>query len=717
MQSPAADNVNLMGGIRQDPRRARQSYSGVVEAGGLSQGAPQPRPWQRGGYAEDESDPEDYEDAGEVGELQDLGSFSLTLDPTTSRFRQGWDIMTAVLIIYIAFVLPVTMSFEPQVSSAMLTWDIVLDVIFLIDIPLNFFTGFTEDGVVVREQRKVAMHYLSGWFLVDLVSAFPFDAVILGPDVYKPRTFISTSHTDRNRLRFFKYIKVVRLLRLFRVARLSRITKRLKDKFRMKHSQVTFTGFAFFVILVAHWIACFWYMIPQLEGIDEENWVTTMILPGHMEPGGLPEKSVSYKYFICIYHAIMVMSTIGSYILPVTIVEMVYSIFAMLTGAALFAYGITNLGGIFFNVNRNDMMYHQQMDEINEFMHVKHLSPFLRKKINEYYENLYARRRFYNADEILSGLSRNLKAEVLIALHENMVLSNSFFKKMDPVFVGEVIQRLQVHSYMPGEVIMHEGAKGNEMFFIYEGTVEVALRDSQGVQKHVAYMGPGDFVGEIAIVEKDAIRTATVKAVSFCDLYSLTREMVEEVLELFPSQRERWHAVSKNRKSELTRRRARDMNLSKRRKAGPGLLQRSTTLSRRTGRILRGFGSAHHDLEHTAIPQQTKKDILESIKVRRRSQVSTQRRKSEFIRRGRPSAYLQSEGEAPNSAPGKLHRDGGQEIARGLKEELAESDRWSEPSDSPDRTTPEAGGGVVEGTNDSAVPPPRLDGDGGAGAV
>ena len=193
--------------------------------------------------------------------------------------------------------------------------------------------------------------------------------------------------------------------------------------------------------------------------------------------------------------------------------------------------------------------------------------------------------------------------------------------------------------------------------------------------------------------------------------------MVEEVLELFPSQRERWHAVSKNRKSELTRRRARDMNLSKRRKAGPGLLQRSTTLSRRTGRILRGFGSAHHDLEHTAIPQQTKKDILESIKVRRRSQVSTQRRKSEFIRRGRPSAYLQSEGEAPNSAPGKLHRDGGQEIARGLKEELAESDRWSEPSDSPDRTTPGAGGGVVEGTNDSAVPPPRLDGDGGAGAV
>merc|ERR1712078_138964 len=236
-------------------------------------------------------------------------------------------------------------------------------------------------------------HYLRGWFVVDLVSAFPFDAAILGPSVYDPQAFVSGGHQQQThrRLRYFKYVKVVRLLRLARVARLSRITKRLKDKFRMKHSQVTFTGFAFFVILVAHWIACFWYMIPLLEGIDEENWVTTMVLPGHVEPGGLLEKSVMYKYFICFYHAIMTMSTIGSYILPVTIVEMVYSIVAMLTGAALFAYGITNLGGIFFNMNRNDMMYHQQMDEINEFMHVKQLSPFLRKKINEYYENLYSR--------------------------------------------------------------------------------------------------------------------------------------------------------------------------------------------------------------------------------------------------------------------------------------------------------------------------------------
>ena len=148
-----------MGGVRPEPCLARASYSGVVTQ-------PRPRGGGRVPPEPDDSDDEDpaggLEDAGEVGELQDLGSFSFTLDPTTSRFRQAWDIMTALLIIYIAFVLPVTMSFEPQVSASMLAWDIAIDVVFMIDLPLNFVTGYPEDGVVVREQRKVALHYLRG---------------------------------------------------------------------------------------------------------------------------------------------------------------------------------------------------------------------------------------------------------------------------------------------------------------------------------------------------------------------------------------------------------------------------------------------------------------------------------------------------------------------------------------------------------------------------
>lgn len=57
-----------------------------------------------------------------------------------------------------------------------------------------------------------------------------------------------------------------------------------------------------------------------------------------------------------------------------------------------------------------------------------------------------------------------------------------------------------------GEVIAREGATGNEFIIVLEGELEVRRGDAV-----VATMGPGDYVGEIALVHNRP-RTATVVA-------------------------------------------------------------------------------------------------------------------------------------------------------------------------------------------------------------
>jgi len=484
------------------------------------------------------------------------------LDPIESTLRQVWDVVSAVLILYIAFCLPVFMSFEPRISDTVLYFDLAVDLFFLLDIALSFMTGFYKDGIMVRNPSKVAAHYLMGWFLPDFLSSFPFDLCVLGPDAFlvlrqgaSGTRDIGLSRGEYEQLQLLKMVKVLRLLRLFRVARLNRIAKRMKDQSKLKHTQVTLGGFFFLLVLVSHWIGCFWFMIAQMEGLHHGTWVSEMVLPGDQEPGGLILHGVTHKYLVCLFHAIMVMSTIGSEIMPVTDAEIIYSIVSMLIGASLFAYGISNMGSLFFNLSRNDMAYRQQMDEINEFMQARGLPMALRARVREYYDNLYARRRFFDADEILSGLTRNLKADVLIAMHEQMVLKNNFFREMDPAFVGEVIQRLEILSFMPGEVIVNEGARGEEMFFIYEGKVEVTVKDIlSDLSRHVAYLGPSDFFGEIALLEEFNVRSATVTACTFSDLYTLSKKSVEDVLEIYPGQRFRWEKISLKRKQELERR-------------------------------------------------------------------------------------------------------------------------------------------------------------------
>lgn len=58
-----------------------------------------------------------------------------------------------------------------------------VDVTFIIDILINFRTTFVNgQDEVVSHPGRIAVHYLSGWFLIDLVAAIPFDLLLVGSD-------------------------------------------------------------------------------------------------------------------------------------------------------------------------------------------------------------------------------------------------------------------------------------------------------------------------------------------------------------------------------------------------------------------------------------------------------------------------------------------------------------------------------------------------------
>ncbi len=69
-----------------------------------------------------------------------------------------------------------------------------------------------------------------------------------------------------------------------------------------------------------------------------------------------------------------------------------------------------------------------------------------------------------------------------------------------------VARSLKERTYEPGAVIVKQGDPGVGFFLIVEGRVEVS-HDGH----HIRDMGPGEFFGELALLEERA-RTATVTA-------------------------------------------------------------------------------------------------------------------------------------------------------------------------------------------------------------
>ncbi len=83
-----------------------------------------------------------------------------------------------------------------------------------------------------------------------------------------------------------------------------------------------------------------------------------------------------------------------------------------------------------------------------------------------------------------------------------------FFSGLGKKELAAVAQQTDELDLPEGKVIAQEGDFGHEFFVVEEGTAEV----TRGGDK-VAELGPGDFFGEIALLEEDR-RTATVTATS-----------------------------------------------------------------------------------------------------------------------------------------------------------------------------------------------------------
>ena len=83
----------------------------------------------------------------------------------------------------------------------------------------------------------------------------------------------------------------------------------------------------------------------------------------------------------------------------------------------------------------------------------------------------------------------------------------------------------EIETYAPGAVIIREGDPADRFYIIIRGQVEVINTAPTGEDIHLAYLGGGDYVGEIGLLRSQT-RTATVRAVGDVpvDVVAITRE-------------------------------------------------------------------------------------------------------------------------------------------------------------------------------------------------
>lgn len=97
-----------------------------------------------------------------------------------------------------------------------------------------------------------------------------------------------------------------------------------------------------------------------------------------------------------------------------------------------------------------------------------------------------------------------------------------------------VAERIDYAKIKKGDLLIKEGQGGNTLYYLVNGTVEIRKESLDGKQALLSQFSRGSIVGEQALLEIEARRSATAVAIEDCELLSLTRHNFEEMVASSP---------------------------------------------------------------------------------------------------------------------------------------------------------------------------------------
>ncbi|XP_034652137.1 potassium voltage-gated channel unc-103 isoform X2 [Drosophila subobscura] len=445
-----------------------------------------------------------------------------------SPFKAVWDWIILILVMYTAIFTPYVAAFllgEKDYqrrnnkyinSDPIVIIDLIVDVTFIVDILINFRTTFVNgQDEVVSHPGRIAVHYLSGWFLIDLVAAVPFDLLLVGDDTDETTTLIGL-------------LKTARLLRLVRVARKI-------DRYSEYGAAVLILLMATF-ILIAHWLACIWYAIGNAEksmATKNIGWLHSLSFdiqePYFENKTGGP--SIKSRYITALYFTFTSLTSVGfGNVAPNTDAEKAFTICVMLVGSLMYASIFGNVSAIIQRLYSGTARYHTQMLRVREFIRFHQIPNPLRQRLEEYFQHAWTYTNGIDMNSLLKGFPECLQADICLHLNRKLLTTCPAFANASPGCLRAFSLKFKTTHAPPGDILVHRGDVLTSLFFIARGSIEIQRNSNM-----IVVLGKNDIFGENPCIYPTLGKSnCVVRALTYCDIHKIHRDDLLDVLDLYP---------------------------------------------------------------------------------------------------------------------------------------------------------------------------------------
>lgn len=468
--------------------------------------------------------------------------------------RMVWDVLSLFIIIAEAVVVPLAIGFDVQADEV---WYWFTTVWFMLDLISHFCTGYFKNGILVMQQRLIARHYMSSYFVIDLCATLPWELILAGSD--------DDAAESASLVRFARAGKMMRMLRLLRVVKVKELTARFEEMF----ASYTLTVFLQLLKMVlcfsvlCHWSACLWGFL----GVPAKVGHPTANLQPHdldgCEPGGpceggvegspwirrygLEKLATGVQYLISLHFAAGLLTGSEMELQAGYSGERVFIVLMMPISILFCSVLISQIVVMGQKLGKNQAELTDRLRKAKQFMASRKVPNTLQVKVKRYLEYQHKSQQQKPPDSgFMERLSPWLRLELVEHMNRNVIMRHPFFQELPALMLKRVCGMARTVLCAPGDVVVQRGHRASSMCHIIRGRLKILRGKAPKVNKEVSqgdttfqevlralYIESPSWIGDLCLFQ-EMVRTNTVVSMTHSELLTIAKDGLIDLLGEFP---------------------------------------------------------------------------------------------------------------------------------------------------------------------------------------
>jgi hypothetical protein len=346
----------------------------------------------------------------------------------------------------------------------------IIDILFIFDLCISFFRGYYNyQFKLIKNNRKIFIHYLKTDFLFDLLEAMP---------IFTYSNFLCMKNTNVHYC-FSNYMSYsLIMLRILTSIKIMKIFK-----VRNKQKNVAFNYFfnlfsenyslekiidnindIIFCLLAFHFFVCLNIFISKQT---YPNWIHAM---------ELNDKSLLYIYIGSSYSLIETLTTVGYGDAVCRCgAERIFQIIILGVGVIAYSYIISAFGNLIKNESESSIRHSNNLKVLESIrVDYPNMTFKLYNKIYNHIESRNLSQKQLDVNFLIDTLPFNLKNSLLLIMYSSIIKHFKFFKKCENSnFIIQVLSKFVPSTNKKAEFVLFEGEMIEEIVFIKDGRLSL----------------------------------------------------------------------------------------------------------------------------------------------------------------------------------------------------------------------------------------------------